>query len=88
MLCLQDTLGETVTLSTAALGAEHAVVNMAAELARANLSSSKRAALLEQKRLRQVRGSRLPSYCTFAPVTQTQLHTLAHYPICTDAYEV
>ena len=31
------------------------MVKVAAELARANLSSSKRAALLEQERLRQVR---------------------------------
>ena len=52
---LQDTLGGTATLLTAALGAEHAVAKTAAELARANLSSAKRAALLEQERLRQVR---------------------------------
>ena len=50
----QDTLSETSELVTAALGREHAVAKMVAELARANVSSARRAALLEQERLQQV----------------------------------
>ncbi|KAK9827325.1 hypothetical protein WJX81_005191 [Elliptochloris bilobata] len=48
-----DTLGEAAEVISAALGGDHAVARMAAELARANLSSARRAALVEQERLRQ-----------------------------------
>ena len=65
------------------------MVKVAAELARANLSSSKRAALLEQERLRQVRYLHLLSF--FPPKMSTcnpeMARTFAHSTLYIDACE-